>query len=92
MKSTRFIRQVAITLLCAFATITTWAQSTWSVSSSTAETTTTFTITRSGNTTTEETVFYRTIGLSAFEGVHFSAANGSLTFTSGQTSKTVDVT
>ena len=92
MKSVGFIRHAAMTLLCAFAAITTWAQSTWSVSSSTAETTTTFTITRSGNTTTEETVFYRTIGLSAFEGVHFSAANGSLTFTSGQTSKTVDVT
>jgi len=68
-----------------------WAASTWSVTSSTNAGITTFTITRSENTAAE-TVYYRTVSLSAIEGQHFTAVSGSLTFTAGQTSKTVTVT
>lgn len=67
------------------------AASTWSVTSTTSAGVTTFTITRSENTATE-TVYYRTVSLSALEGQHFTAVSGSLTFTAGQTSKTVSVT
>ena len=69
----------------------TWAASTWSVTSTTSAGITTFTITRSTNATAE-TVYYRTVSLSALEGQHFTAVSGSLTFTAGQTSKTVTVT
>ena len=68
-----------------------WAASTWSVTSSTSAGITTFTITRS-ESATDETVYYRTVSLSAIEGQHFTAVSGSLTFTAGQTSKTVSVT
>jgi len=68
-----------------------WAASTWSVTSSTSSGITTFTITRS-ESTAAETVHYRTVSLSAIEGQHFTAVSGSLTFTAGQTSKTVTVT
>ena len=68
-----------------------WAASTFSVTSSTSAGITTFTITRSENTAAE-TVYYRTVSLSAIEGQHFTAVSGSLTFTAGQTSKTVSVT
>jgi len=69
----------------------TWAASTWSVTSSTSGTTTTFTITRS-ESTTAETVYYRTVSLSAIEGQHFTAVSGSLAFAADETSKTVSVT
>ena len=68
-----------------------WAASTWTLTSSTSTGITTFTITRSENTATE-TVYYRTVSLSAIEGQHFTAVSGSLTFAAGQTSKTVTVT
>lgn len=68
-----------------------WAASTFTVTSSTSAGITTFTITRSESTATE-TVYYRTVSLSALEGQHFTAVSGSLTFTAGQTSKTVTVT
>lgn len=68
-----------------------WAASTFTLTSSTSAGTTTFTITRS-ESTAAETVYYRTVSLSAIEGQHFTAVSGSLTFTAGQTSKTVTVT
>jgi hypothetical protein len=68
-----------------------WAASTFTLTSSTSAGITTFTITRSESTATE-TVYYRTVSLSAIEGQHFTAVSGSLTFTAGQTSKTVTVT
>ena len=68
-----------------------WAASTFTVTSSTSAGITTFTITRS-ESITAETVYYRTVSLSAIEGQHFTAVSGSLTFTAGQTSKTVSVT
>ena len=68
-----------------------WAASTFTLTSSTSAGITTFTITRS-ESTAAETVFYRTVSLSALEGQHFTAVSGSLTFTAGQTSKTVTVT
>lgn len=51
---------------------------------------TTFTITRSEKTY-EQTVLYRTVGLSAYAGQHFTATSGSLTFAASETSKTVTV-
>jgi len=68
-----------------------WAASTFTVTSSTSAGITTFTITRS-ESTAAETVYYRTVSLSALEGQHFTAVSGSLAFTAGQTSKTVTVT
>ena len=68
-----------------------WAASTFTLTSSTSAGITTFTITRS-ESTAAETVYYRTVSLSALEGQHFTAVSGSLTFTAGQTSKTVTVT
>lgn len=63
-----------------------WA-STWTVTNSGS----TFTITRSSSSGSE-TVLYRTVSLSAYAGQHFTEVSGSLTFSSGQTSKTVTVT
>ena len=65
-----------------------WAAGTFSVTNSGA----TFTITRSGNTTVAETVYYRTVSLSAIEGQHFTAASGTLNFAANETSKTVTIT
>jgi hypothetical protein len=69
----------------------TWAE-TFSVESSTIGTTTTFTITRSGDTSAAQTVKYRTVSLTALVGKHFAEATGELAFAANETSKTVDVT
>lgn len=69
-----------------------WAASTWSVTSSTSGTTTTFTISRSGDTSAAETVYYRTVSLGAMEGQNFNAVSGTLNFAADETSKTVSVT
>ena len=68
------------------------AASTFTVTSSTSGTTTTFTITRSGDTSVAETVRYRTVSLDAMEGQNFNVASGTLTFAADETSKTVSVT
>ena len=60
----------------------------------------TFNVTNNGNTFTitrnsssgSETVFYRTVSLSAIAGVHFTDKTGELTFSNGQTQKTVTIT
>ena len=82
---------LVLTIAALAAGQSTWAASTWSVTSSTSAGITTFTITRSENTTAE-TVHYRTVSLSALEGQNFNTANGTLTFAVGETSKTVSVT
>ena len=89
----RKIRTVFAALLAAAATgaaIPAYA-SAFTVTSATSAGITTFTITRSGSVASE-TVYYRTVSLSALEGQHFTAVSGSLTFAVGQTSKTVSVT
>ena len=87
----RHILAALLTLAALAAEQQAWAASTWSVTSSSSAGITTFTITRSESTATE-TIHYRTVSLSALEGQHFTAVSGSLTFTAGQTSKTVSVT
>ena len=49
-----------------------------------------FTITRS-DSSIAQTVYYRTVSKTALAGVHFAAANGTLTFAVGETEKTVSV-
>lgn len=61
--------------------------STWSVTVSGN----TFTITRSGYTGAE-TVYYRTVDLTAFAGQHYTAKSGSLSFGANDSQKTVTVT
>jgi hypothetical protein len=70
-----------------------WTVEVTDYNSSTHETT--FTITRSGDTSEAQTVRYRTVGLSAFAGQHFIAKSGALVFPAdetGNTSMTVTVT
>ena len=52
----------------------------------------TFTITRTSNTTATEKVMYRTVSLSAIAGTHFTAASGELTFDADNNTRTVTVT
>ncbi|MBP5628868.1 MAG: InlB B-repeat-containing protein, partial [Bacteroidaceae bacterium] len=84
-----------------------WAANTWTISSSTSGTYTTFTISRSGDTSKSETVLYRFVGLSAYAGRHFvvaqinggdiatsqqmSALSGTFTFAATETSKSVTI-
>ena len=56
--------------------------SAFTVTSATSSGITTFTITQSGSVASE-TVYYRTVSLSALEGQHFTAVSGSLTFAAG---------
>ena len=96
MRRLNIIRTKALALVLTIAALTAgqssaWAANTFSVTSSTSAGITTFTITRS-ESTAAETVHYRTVSLSALEGQNFNAANGTLTFAVGETSKTVTVT
>ena len=52
----------------------------------------TFTISRTGGTDGEQTVYYRTVNGSAVGGTHFTHAAGSVKFAKGETSKSVTVT
>ena len=52
----------------------------------------TFTISRTGGTDGEQTVYYRTVNGSAVGGTHFTHATGSVKFAKGETSKSVTVT
>jgi len=66
-----------------------WAQvGTFTVSASGS----TFTITRTSNTSATEKVMYRTVSLSAIAGTHFTAASGELTFDAENNTRTVTVT
>lgn len=51
-----------------------------------------FTIERTGGTDGAQTVYYRTVNGSAVGGTHFTHAAGSVTFTKGESKKTVTVT
>ena len=89
--TTKHIITALLTIAALVAGQSAWAASTFTVTSSTSAGITTFTITRS-ESTSAETVYYRTVSLSAIEGQHFTAVSGSLAFSAGQTSKTVTVT
>ena len=82
--------QLLLLLLLLLASSGAWAQSTWTVTSRIG-TKDTFIVTRS-NTTIVETVLYRTVGLSAYAGQHYTATNGTLTFGIGESVKKVAVT
>lgn len=66
-----------------------WAENTWSVSNTSSST---FTITRSGDLSVTETVCFRTVSLSAIAGQHFTDISGQLTFGVDEDSKDVKVT
>ena len=84
-------RKKVIILLCALlATCGVWATPTWTVTSHIGVKDT-FIVTRS-ESTTAQTVLYRTVNLSAYAGQHYTAASGSLTFDVGETVKKVAVT
>ena len=70
------------------------AESTFQVTSSYNPTTkvTTFTITRSGDTTSSGSVKYRTVSLSALAGVHFTGVSDTWNYEAGETTKEVAVT
>ena len=78
------------TLLLLLATLLT-AMTAWANSYMVKNNGNTFTITRSSSSATES-VFYRTVGLSAIAGVHFTEAVGILEFLEGESQKTVTVT
>ena len=89
--SKNFLHRVLALVLTIAAGQQAWAASTWNLTSTTSAGITTFTITRS-ESTAAETVYYRTVSLSAIEGQHFTAVSGSLAFIAGQASKSVTVT
>ena len=61
----------------------------FTVTSSTSGSSTKFIVNRSGEgTNLAETVCYRTVGLSAYAGQHFTSKSGALTFAAGQTAIT----
>ena len=65
-----------------------WAENTWTVENPSGSK---FTITRSGDLSKSETVYYRTVSLTAVAGYHFNDASGQLTFGVNQESKDVTV-
>ena len=83
-------KRIFILLLALLATCGVWAEPTWTVSTSIG-TKDTFVVTRS-ESTYAQTVFYRTVNLSAYAGQHYTAVNGTLTFGIGETVKKVAVT
>ena len=52
---------------------------------------TTFTITRSGSSLPQQTIYYRTVNLSAYAGQHYTAVTGTFTFPADETKKEVKV-
>ena len=50
-----------------------------------------FTITRSGSSLPQQTIKYRTVNLSAYAGIHYTAVNDTYTFQEGSTSLQVEV-
>ena len=74
----KYIKTLIITILCLMTGQTAWAASSFTVENTTG--TSKFVIKRTTNTSTTETVYYRTVSLSAIAGQHFTDKNGSLTF------------
>ena len=72
------------------AAIPAYAETTWTVAHATSGSNTTFTVTRN-DSSSAETVLFRTVGLDAFAGQHFAATNGTLAFAAGETAKSVTV-
>ena len=99
--------RIILTALLFLAAVTAKAENTWSITPSTSGSETTFTISRSGDTSISETVIYRFVGLSAYAGQHFvvskingnsiatsqqtAALSGTFTFASSETSKSVTI-
>ena len=79
--------QLPILLLLLLASSGAWAQSTWTVQNTSGST---FTVSRS-NTSVAETVIYRTVNLSAYAGIHYTAKSDTLIFAAGIPSRTVTV-
>lgn len=52
----------------------------------------TFTVTRTGGTYGKQTVYYRTVNGSAVGGTHFTHTSATLSFASGETTKTIKIT
>ena len=88
MKTNLFTAIFATVALMAGQTV--WAATTFVVSSQTTNNQTTFTVTRAGDMP-QQTVYYRTVSLSAMEGQHFTANTGMLIFPEGQVSAPVTV-
>ncbi|MBR6916705.1 MAG: leucine-rich repeat protein [Clostridia bacterium] len=65
-----------------------WGGTTWEVTCSGN----TFTVIRSGNISSSQSVSYRTVGLSALEGYHFNGVSGTLTFDKNVDRMSVTVT
>ncbi len=84
------IISLLLLLITLLAVQTVHAASTFTVTNTSG--TSKFVITRTTNTSTTETVKYRTVSLSAIEGQHFTAVSGELSFAANDTSKTVTVT
>ena len=80
---------LALLLMVAAGQGSAWAQNTWTVQNTSGST---FTITRTTNTSATEKVRYRTVSLSALAGTHFTAASGELTFDASHNTRTVTVT
>ncbi len=95
-RTTRILHKVlgAVLTIAALATgQQAWAESTWTVEASYNGSTnkTTFTIKRSDKTY-DQKVLYRTVGLTAYEGQHFTAVSGELNFPANEDTRTVEVT
>jgi len=91
MKAKALIAALALLLAAGF---TARAEGSWTVeetSYNSSTKTTTFTISRT-ETTYEQKVLYRTVGLTAYNGQHFTETYGELTFQAGTPSMTVQVT
>ncbi len=65
---------------------------TWTIEPTASGNTITYKVKRSGDISQAVTVRYRTVGLSSYEGEHFNAANGTLSFPAGIDQQTVTVT
>ena len=79
------MKKILLLLLTVLTAVTAWA-STFTVTNNGNV----FTITRNGSG--NETVYYRTVSLSAFPGENYNEAVGTLTFTGTETQKTVTIT
>lgn len=90
-----FYSFVATLLLTLLAVQHSQAATTWSITSDyitySEGRIVTFTITRSGDTSVPDTISYRTVSLTAFDGQQFQGVSGMFIFPAGTTTKTVDV-
>ena len=99
-KDKRHSKNKALTLALLFLALTigqnAWAQvSSYSVSTSTTNNVTTFTVTRSGNLDQAETVFWRIVSVSAMEGIHYTCPanySGTFNFAANEYEKSITVT